>query len=77
MPQGRQLIHGYGNGRFRIAGETQSGSVLVWPERRAEWPIAGAGDISFESLAAIVEDLVADDPALGRDPGRGGLGTAR
>ena len=27
----------------------------MWPERRAEWPITGAGDISFQSLAAIVE----------------------
>ena len=53
MPAGRQVIQGYGEGRFRIAGTVHTGSVVVWPERTEPWPVAEAAEITMASLAGI------------------------
>ena len=45
VPEGRQIIEGYGNGGFRIAGTVHAGSRLVFPERSESWPVA-----SFDAL---------------------------
>jgi uncharacterized protein len=37
VPQGSQVIHGYGPGMFRIAGVVHAGSVLVLPDRTLSW----------------------------------------
>ncbi|MGB0747719.1 MAG: Mth938-like domain-containing protein [Magnetospiraceae bacterium] len=45
-----QLISGYGDGRFQIAGETHAGSVFVLPEKTAPWGITTAEQITPEPL---------------------------
>lgn len=53
VPQGRQLITGYGPGLFRIAGTVWRESVIVLPERTLAWPVASFAEIetaSFEPL---------------------------
>ena len=55
IPEGRQLIQGYGNGGFRIAGERHEGSVIVLPNRTLSWNVGLYEDLSPESLAAIHE----------------------
>ena len=53
VPQGRQLIHGYGGGVFRIAGQVHSGSVIVLPDRTISWSVGAYEEISVFSLADI------------------------
>ena len=51
--EGRQLVEGYGDGRFRITGEVYEGSVIVFPERTVRWPVAGFADMTLDSLAPV------------------------
>jgi uncharacterized protein len=52
LPAGRQLIQGYGEGGFRVAGQKHSGSVIVFPERTISWAVSNHTDVSVDSLAA-------------------------
>jgi uncharacterized protein len=53
QPPGRQLIQGYQEGGFRIAGVRHQGSVLVLPDRTLAWPVSGLDQVTLESLAPI------------------------
>jgi len=53
VPEGKQVVEGYGDGRFRITGEVHEGSVIVFPERTVTWPVAAFADMTVESLAAV------------------------
>lgn len=75
IPQGRQLVQSYGDGRFKISTIDHHGSVLVFPDETVAWGITSAADISIESLSSITG--VADDydilligagPSFGRIP---------
>ena len=56
VPAGRQLIHGYGNGGFRIGEEAYSGAVLVLIESTVSWDVAAVSDISLENLAPVIDE---------------------
>lgn len=56
VPQGRQLIQGYGNGGFRIGGNAHEGSVIVLPERTLPWTVTAYAEITFDSLAPVYAD---------------------
>ncbi len=50
VASGRQLIQGYGEGRFRVAGQVFSGSVLVDQHtRRATTPGAAGASPAYRS----------------------------
>ena len=53
IPQGRQVIDAYGEGGFRISGQRIEGSVIVFPERVAAWPVTDAGGMDAASLAPV------------------------
>ena len=53
VPAGRQIINGYGDGGFRISGETYQGSVIVFAERTVSWAVDEVGDLSAETLETI------------------------
>ena len=53
IPVGRQLIQSYGGGRFRIAGKTHEGSVLVFAYETRPWPVNEVGEITLQSLAPV------------------------
>ncbi len=53
VASGRQLIQGYGEGQFRVAGQVFSGSVLVFPERTLAWPVREPAQITLASLDAV------------------------
>lgn len=55
VPQGRQIITGYGEGGFKINHEFVSGSLLVFPDRRLAWPVSEEGMLTLESLAPVLE----------------------
>jgi uncharacterized protein len=53
LPAGSQLIQGYGDGGFRIAGEVHRGSVLILPERTMPWSALDQEGITLDSLAEV------------------------
>jgi uncharacterized protein len=60
QPPGRQLIQGYQEGGFRIAGVRHEGSVLVLPDRTLAWLVSGLDQVTLERLAPIL----AAEPAI-------------
>ena len=88
IPQGRQLIQGYGGGGFRIAGVAHRGSVLVFPETTLSWPVAALGLISTDSFGQVLgatpapeilligcgPEFVVLAPAIGRMLEEAGIG---
>jgi uncharacterized protein len=57
VPAGRQLIQGYGDGGFRIAGEVYRGPVLVLPEHTVPWSVLDPEGITPDSLAEATVDV--------------------
>lgn len=53
IPQGKQIIDGYGEGGFRISGQRIEGSVIVFPDKVATWNVADAGLLSAGSLETV------------------------
>ena len=53
VPAGRQLIQGYGDGGFTIAGVRHSGSVVVLPGATSQWLVASLEEIDFASFGRI------------------------
>ncbi|MGF1594953.1 MAG: Mth938-like domain-containing protein [Kiloniellaceae bacterium] len=53
IPQGRQIIERYGNGGFRIAGESYLGSTLVLPDWAGAWALDSIDDLDLDSLAPV------------------------
>ncbi len=54
---GRQLIAGYGGGGFKIAGRRHVGSVIVFPTRTLAWPVTSADEITWASLAPLLDSV--------------------
>jgi uncharacterized protein len=53
IPAGRKLINAYGNGGFRISGESFLGSVLVFTDHVEAWPVDDMGQVTASSLAPV------------------------
>ncbi|WP_404386105.1 Mth938-like domain-containing protein [Caenispirillum salinarum] len=56
IPRDRKLIQKYGDGRFQITGESYEGSIIVFPHKVVPWPVDEAGQMTAESLEAVVEE---------------------
>jgi len=55
-PPGVNLIRGYGNGGFRIgAGDHQTGSVIVFPDRHVRWQHPPVTEISAVDLQSVID----------------------
>lgn len=55
IPSGKQIIESYGAARFRVSGKTFPGSILVFTDRTADWPVASMADLSADKLTAVLE----------------------
>ena len=58
VAQGVQIIHGYGDGKFRIGDVSHTGAVLVRPEATQPWdwnPDNDLAQLDLGTLAAILE----------------------
>ena len=55
VPTGRQVIERYGENGFRVAGIIYRGSVLVFPDRTLLWSAVRVSDVTWESMAPVVE----------------------
>jgi uncharacterized protein len=53
IPQGRQIIDAYGDGGFRISGQRIEGSVIVFPDKVANWTVGEIEALSAGSLDAV------------------------
>jgi len=53
VPEGRQIVEGYGDRFFRIGGEVYEGSVLVFPDRVVSWPVATFSELTLEQLKPV------------------------
>lgn len=60
IPAGRQIVEAYGGGGFRVSGVAWKGSILIFPDRVAPWPVAAADAITPDSLA----EIAGADPAI-------------
>jgi uncharacterized protein len=60
VPEGSQVITGYGPGMFRIAGVAHSGSVLVLPNRTLAWAVTDFAEIDPAGL----EPILSQDPPV-------------
>jgi outer membrane protein TolC len=67
VPGDRQVIESYGEGRFRVTGVAYKGSILVFPNRVVDWPLADIGELVPEQLS----DVMVAEPPVEVDPGRG------
>tara|TARA_R110002110_G_scaffold249410_2_gene465603 strand:+ start:2149 stop:2526 length:378 start_codon:yes stop_codon:yes gene_type:complete len=54
------LIQRYGEGRFRISGESYTGSVLVTPEGVIPTPAGTLGEVDAAAVQAAIGDTVID-----------------
>jgi uncharacterized protein len=55
IAEGRQIIEGYGDGKFRIAGTVHTGSVIVLPTVTVAWPLAAIAGLDLASLQPVVD----------------------
>ena len=54
VPAGRQIIQGYGDRSFRIAGKDWQGSVIILPDQTQSWAVAAMADITTDSLSPVI-----------------------
>ncbi len=54
VPEGSQVINGYGPGLFRIAGVVHDGSVLVLPNQTLPWAVTVFADIGVDGFEPIL-----------------------
>ena len=55
IAEGRQIIEGYGDGKFRIAGTVHVGSIIVFPTRTIAWPVKSADEFDLDRLASVLD----------------------
>ena len=52
---GRQIIERYAATGFRVSGVIYHGPVLVFPDSTVPWDAASASDVTWETLAPVIE----------------------
>lgn len=57
IPTGKQIVKGYGDGGFTIAGLRWEGSVLVLPDRTQPWAPTELAQVTEDSLAPLLLTL--------------------
>lgn len=50
---GRNTFTGYGDGWYALNGERREGSLIVFPDRILEWPVAGFEALRAEDFAIL------------------------
>ena len=54
IPADRQVIDGYGPGRFHVSGRTHEGPLLVFPDHVEAWLVGDFTSLTPDSFAGIV-----------------------
>jgi uncharacterized protein len=53
IPQGKQIIEGYGEGGFRVSGQRIDGSIIVFPDRVVAWATVAPDDMDTGNLQPV------------------------
>lgn len=64
VPEGSQVITGYGPGLFRIAGVAHDGSVLVLPDRTLPWAVTDFTALDLGGLEPVLAQSSSIDVLL-------------
>lgn len=56
IPEGRQIIQGYGDGRFRISDTVHHGSVVILRDRTLEWRVPNFEDIDAAAFGPVIAE---------------------
>ena len=67
VPEGRQVVEGYGDGYFRVSGTVWQGAVIIFPDSCIAWPAGARADVVREALASEARALDLLAPVLGAD----------
>ena len=51
----RQLIHGYGDGGFRVSGTRYIGPILVLPRQTLAWSVRDISRLAIDDLSPICD----------------------
>jgi uncharacterized protein len=51
----RNTFTGYGEGWFAVNGERREGSLIVFPDRILDWPVAGFDALRAEDFTVLAE----------------------
>jgi uncharacterized protein len=54
IPQGKQVIGGYGRGGFTVNGVRLSGSIIVVPDRTAPWQVTRFDQIGVQTMQPLI-----------------------
>lgn len=60
IPEGRQIIQGYGAEGFRVSGKSYDGAILVSPTETVRWPassFAALSESDFDVLASRSSEI--------------------
>lgn len=60
VAQGVQIIHGYGDGRFRVGDVSHTGPILVRPENTLGWDVDPEANLAALDLATLGPILEAE-----------------
>lgn len=55
IPEGLQVVQGYGNGGFTIGDTRHESAVLVLPERTVSWSVTAFSEVTCESLSPLFD----------------------
>lgn len=54
LPQGRQIVQSYAEGRFRVSGEVYEGPVIVFIDRTISWDVPGSlNDLTADHFSEL------------------------
>jgi len=55
IPEDKQVVQSYGDGRFTVSGTVHEGSILVFPDRVVPLDVADFAELTPDSLAPVRE----------------------
>ncbi len=57
VPQGRQIVQSYAEGRFRVSGDVYEGPVIVFIDRTVQWNVpANLADLTPDHFSEFATD---------------------
>jgi len=62
-----QLIHGYGDGGFRVTNQRYKGDLVLFPRTTIEWTVPNLETLCFADLETVLGDTPLPDS--GREAG--------
>jgi uncharacterized protein len=55
VPEGRQIIQGYGAGGFRVSGQSYDGAIFVTPMKTTAWNVRSFSTLCESDFASLFD----------------------